>query len=74
MERIIKIFLIFLPLFSLAANLAATGKMSYFGAVNEAYGACFASVLNLPARATFQVAGLPKNTPVEIKVTAFRVL
>ncbi len=69
-----KIFLMFITLFSLAANLAATGKMSYFGAVNEAYGACFASLLNLPARGTFQVAGLPKNAPVEIKVTASRVL
>jgi 2-iminobutanoate/2-iminopropanoate deaminase len=39
-----------------------------FGAVNEIYGACFGTTP--PARATVQVAGLPKGAMVEIDAIA----
>ncbi len=42
--------------------------MADFGAVNEAYGRCFQGVP--PARATVQVAGLPKGAMVEIDAIA----
>jgi 2-iminobutanoate/2-iminopropanoate deaminase len=39
-----------------------------FGAVNEIYGSCFGGTP--PARATVQVAGLPKGAMVEIDAVA----
>ena len=39
-----------------------------FGAVNEVYGGCFSG--DPPARATVQVAGLPKGAMVEIDAIA----
>jgi len=42
--------------------------MSDFGKVNEIYGTCFSPPF--PARATVQVARLPKDCLVEIQVTA----
>jgi 2-iminobutanoate/2-iminopropanoate deaminase len=42
--------------------------MNDFAAVNEVYGACFQS--DPPARATVQVARLPKDAKVEIEAIA----
>jgi 2-iminobutanoate/2-iminopropanoate deaminase len=42
--------------------------MGDFGAVNEIYGSCFSAAP--PARATVQVAGLPKGGLVEIDAIA----
>lgn len=42
--------------------------MDNFGAVNEVYGRYFGS--EPPARATYAVAGLPKNVDVEIEAIA----
>lgn len=42
--------------------------MAHFAAVNEAYGACFEPPY--PARATVQVAALPRGAQVEIDVIA----
>lgn len=44
--------------------------MADFGVMNEVYAATFAGVPVLPARTTFQVAGLPKNARVEIDAIA----
>lgn len=43
-------------------------SMEHFAAVNEVYGASFAS--NPPARSTVAAAGLPKGVDVEIEVIA----
>ena len=43
-------------------------SMDHFAAVNEIYGARFPS--DPPARATFAVAGLPKDVDVEIEAIA----
>lgn len=43
-------------------------SMDHFAAVNEIYGARFPS--NPPARATYAVAGLPKNVDIEIEAIA----
>ncbi|MCH8978798.1 MAG: RidA family protein [Armatimonadetes bacterium] len=43
-------------------------SMDHFAAVNEIYGARFPS--DPPARATYAVAGLPKNVDVEIEAIA----
>ncbi len=45
-------------------------NMSDFGAVNEVYSAYFQA--EPPARATVQVAGLPKDVAVEIDFTAWK--
>jgi 2-iminobutanoate/2-iminopropanoate deaminase len=45
--------------------------MNDFGAVNDAYGACFAG-LAPPARSTVAVAALPRNARVEIDAIALR--
>lgn len=42
--------------------------MGHFAAVNEAYGSCFEAPY--PARATVQVAALPRGAQVEIDVIA----
>lgn len=44
-------------------------SMSDFGAVNEIYGEYFQE--NRPARATVEVAGLPKDVSVEIEAVVF---
>ena len=43
--------------------------MDHFGTVNEVYGARFAGV-EMPARSTVAVAGLPRGVDVEIEVIA----
>lgn len=43
--------------------------LNHFGTVNEIYGRCFSGVA--PARATIQVAGLPKGAQVEIEWVAY---
>lgn len=45
-------------------------SMDHFAAVNEVYGARFAT--DPPARSTVAVAGLPKGVDVEIEVIAVR--
>jgi 2-iminobutanoate/2-iminopropanoate deaminase len=45
--------------------------MGDFAAVNEQYGSYFGAVA--PARATVQVAALPKNALVEIDAVAYLV-
>ena len=45
-------------------------NMSDFGAVNEVYGKYFQA--EPPARATVQVAGLPKDVAVEIEFIAWK--
>ena len=44
--------------------------LGHFATVNEAYGKCFEAPF--PARATVQVAALPKGAQVEIDAVAFR--
>lgn len=54
------------------ANVVKTtillSSMDHFAVVNEVYGSRFGE--NPPARATFAVAGLPKNVDVEIEAVA----
>ena len=54
------------------ANIVKTtiflSSMDYFAAMNEVYGAMFAT--EPPARSTVAVSGLPKGADVEIEVVA----